>query len=112
MYPRTIRIVMNRALSIEKYTSAIVESLEPRMNGQDLEKLNDFKKLNPPVDLIEGAEMEMTIRGDTLLYKNSTGGVGRIQSQVFCEALCDVYYGKDAVSPSHKESVLEGIAKL
>ena len=38
MYPRTIRIVMNRALSIEKYTSAIVESLEPRMNGQDLEK--------------------------------------------------------------------------
>ena len=38
MYPRTIRIVMNRALSIEKYTTAIVEALEPRMKGQDLEK--------------------------------------------------------------------------
>jgi hypothetical protein len=38
MYPRTIRIVMNRALSIDKFTAAIVESLEPRMNGQDLEK--------------------------------------------------------------------------
>jgi uncharacterized membrane protein YebE (DUF533 family) len=37
LYPRTIRIVMNRALSIEKYTSAIVEALEPRMNGEDLE---------------------------------------------------------------------------
>lgn len=35
--PRTIRIVMNRDLSIEKYTSAIVEALEPRMNGQDVE---------------------------------------------------------------------------
>lgn len=56
--------------------------------------------------------MEMTIRGDTLLYKNFTGGVGRIQSQVFCEALCDVYFGKDAVSLGHKESVLEGVAKL
>ena len=37
MYPRTIRIVMNRGLSIDKYTSAIVEALEPRMNGEDLE---------------------------------------------------------------------------
>ena len=37
-YPRTLRIVMNRSLSIDKYTAAIVESLEPRMKGQDLEK--------------------------------------------------------------------------
>lgn len=36
MYPRTIRIVMNRGLSIDKYTSAIVEALEPRMKGEDL----------------------------------------------------------------------------
>jgi hypothetical protein len=27
---------MNCALSIKKYTSAIVEALEPRMNGKDL----------------------------------------------------------------------------
>lgn len=37
-YPRTIRIVMNRGLAIDKYTAAIVEALEPRMKGQDLEK--------------------------------------------------------------------------
>jgi hypothetical protein len=37
-YPRTIRIVMARSLSIEKYTGAIVEALEPRMKGEDLEK--------------------------------------------------------------------------
>jgi hypothetical protein len=36
MYPRTIRIVMNRGLSIDKYTSAIVDALEPRMKGEDL----------------------------------------------------------------------------
>jgi hypothetical protein len=36
-YPRTIRIVMNRGLSIDKYTAAIVESIEPRMNGKELE---------------------------------------------------------------------------
>ena len=53
-YPRTIRIVMNRALSIDKYTSAIVEALTPRMNGEDLDKLDEFKALNPPVDLIQG----------------------------------------------------------
>jgi hypothetical protein len=53
-YPRTIRIVMNRALSIDKYTSAIVEALTPRMNGEGLDKLDEFKALNPPVDLIQG----------------------------------------------------------
>jgi len=111
-YPRTIRIVMNRSLSIDKYTEAIVESLKPRMNGQDLDKLEEFKALNPPVDLVQGAEIEMTIRGDVLLYKNAAGGVGTIRSAVFTKALCDTYYGMDPVSPTHKESVLEGIRKL
>lgn len=36
-YPRTLRIVMNRGLSIDKYTAAIVESIEPRLKGQELE---------------------------------------------------------------------------
>lgn len=111
-YPRTIRIVMNRSLSMDKYTAAIVEALEPRMNGQDLDKLEEFKKLNPKVDLVEGAEMEMTIRGSTMLYRNSVGGVGQIESEVFCKALCDVYYGADAVSPGHKEEVIKGVAAL
>lgn len=77
-----------------------------------LGRLEEFKNLNPPVDLVEGAEIEMTIRGDTLLYKNAVGGVGSLKSRLFCEALCDVYYGSDPVSPSHKESVLAGIPKL
>jgi hypothetical protein len=112
MYPRTIRIVMNRGLSIEKYNAAIVEALEPRMKGQDLEKLEEFKMLNPAVDLVEGAEIEMTVRGNVLLYKNALGGVGQIDSQVFCEALCDLYYGDDSVSPGHRESVIAGIQHL
>mmetsp|Transcript_9296 Transcript_9296/g.13822 ORF Transcript_9296/g.13822 Transcript_9296/m.13822 type:complete len:284 (+) Transcript_9296:194-1045(+) len=111
-YPRTIRIVMNRSLSIEKYTAAIVEALEPRMNGEDMDKLEEFKNLNPPIDLVEGAEMEMTIRGNVMLYKNSIGGVGQIESEVFCKALCDVYYGDEAVSPGHKEQVLKGVAAM
>ena len=74
--------------------------------------LDEFKKLNPSVDLVEGAEIEMTIRGDTLLYKNAVGGVGSIKSRLFCEALCDVYYGSDPVSPTHKDSVMAGIPKL
>jgi hypothetical protein len=111
-YPRTIRIVMNRNLSIDKYMAAILEALEPRMNGEDLDKLEEFKKMNPLIDLVEGAEMEMTIRGNTMLYKNSVGGVGQIESLVFCKALCDVYYGKEAVSPGHKEQVVKGVANL
>jgi hypothetical protein len=37
-YPRTIRIVMARGLSMQKFTDSIAEALEPRMKGQDLEK--------------------------------------------------------------------------
>lgn len=37
-YFRTIKIVMNRSLSSEKFISAIVEALEPRMKGQDMDK--------------------------------------------------------------------------
>ena len=111
-YPRTIRIVMNRGLSVDKFIAAIVEAIEPRLNGQNLETLDEFKKLFPPVDLVEGAEVEMTIRGDMLLLKNATGGVGTIKSQAFTEAMCDVYYGDDAVSPTMKEDVLAGIKNL
>jgi hypothetical protein len=37
MYPRTIRIVMARNLSIQTFTDALNESLKPRMNGEDLQ---------------------------------------------------------------------------
>jgi hypothetical protein len=68
--------------------------------------------LNPKVDLVEGAEMEITIRGSTMLFKNSLGSVGQIQSAVFCRAMCDVYYGADPVSPGHKDDVVQGISIL
>lgn len=111
-YPRTLRIVMNRNLSIDKFTTALVEALEPRMNGEDLGSLEEFKKLNPPVDLVQGAEIEMTIRGDVLLYKNAVGGLGQIKSAVFTKVMCDVFYGEEAVSPAHLDSVLSGIKNL
>lgn len=53
-YPRTIQIVMARGLSADKFTAGIVESLEPRMKGKDLDKLEEFKKMNPAVDLVQG----------------------------------------------------------
>ena len=37
-YPRTIRIVMNRGLSMQKFVAALEEALLPRMQGKDLEK--------------------------------------------------------------------------
>ena len=36
-YPRIIRIVMHRAVSSELVMAAILEALEPRMQGHDLE---------------------------------------------------------------------------
>lgn len=79
------------------------------MAGQDLDKLEEFKKLNPPDAFVEGAIIEMSVRGDTLVYKNVVGEVGTLKSKYFAEAVCDAYYGSEPISPTHKESVLEGL---
>lgn len=110
-YPRTIRIVMNRGLSVDKFIAAINESIEPRLNGKNLDTLVEFKEIFPKVDLTEGDEIELTIRGDTLLLKTGMG-VGTIRSRPFTAALCDVYFGKDPASPTLKKDVLKGIPAL
>lgn len=61
-----------RSLRVDRtqYMAAIMEALEPRMNGQDLHHLESFKTMNPPGDLKEGSEMIMTIKGDTMVYRS------------------------------------------
>ena len=54
----------------------------------------------------------MTIRGDSLLYKNASGNVGSIKSEVFTKAMCDVYFGSDPVSPKAKQATLDYVKKL
>jgi hypothetical protein len=110
-YPRTIRIVMNRGLSVDKFIAAMNEAIEPRLNGKNLDTLDQFKEIFPKVDLVEGDEIELTIRGDTLLLKTGLG-VGSIRSRPFTEAMCDVYFGKDPVSPTLKSDVMGGIPGL
>ncbi|CAJ1897654.1 unnamed protein product [Cylindrotheca closterium] len=107
---RTIRIVMYREVDMETCITAILEALEPRMNGDDLDKLEEFKKLNPTDAFLEGAIIEMTVKGDTLVYKNVIGNVGSLKSERFAEAVCDAYYGAEPISPTHKESVVDGLS--
>lgn len=109
---KVIRIVMNRSMTMDKYNDAIVEALTPRMNGQDMEKLDEFKKLNPSGNLDKDTELLMTIRGDTLLYKNAQGNVGTIHSEVFTKAMCDVYFGDSPVSPPAKKRTMDKVKKL
>lgn len=106
---KTIRIVMNRGLSVDKFTAAISEALEPRMNGKDLEKLDEFKTLNPPGALLEGAEIIMSLKGDTMYYRSSFGGQGSIKSAVFVAALNDVYFGKSAVSGPQRDMIAKSL---
>ena len=74
--------------------------------------MDEFKKLNPPGNLEKDTELVMTIRGDSLLYKNASGNVGSIKSEVFTKAMCDVYFGSDPVSPKAKQATLDYVKKL
>ena len=114
IYMRTITNIYSSSFFsqlVDKFINAIVEAVEPRLKGKNLDTLDEFKELFPKVDLTEGDEVEMTIRGDVLLLKTGLG-VGTIRSRPFTEAMCDVYFGKDAVSPTLKNDVLKGIPKL
>ena len=111
-YAKTLRIVMNRAVPIDMFNASIIDSLTPRMNGKDVDKLLKFKELGPRQDLKEGDVIELFIQGDMLHYKNSLGGDGQIQSISLTRAVCDNYYGDDCVSSSHKEAVVAGIASM
>lgn len=97
--------------AVDKFIAAMNEAIEPRLNGKNLETLDEFKEIFPKVDLLEGDEIELTIRGDTLLLKTGLG-VGSIRSRPFTEAMCDVYFGKDPVSPTLMKDVLDGVRKL
>ena len=103
---------MNRGLATDKFIAAIVEAVEPRLKGKNLDTLEEFKGIfTPGVDLAEGDEVEMTIRGDKLLLKTALG-VGEITSRPFTEAMCDVYFGEEPVSPTLKEEVMKGIPAM
>merc|ERR1719162_1784108 len=80
-FPRTMRIVMNRALSVDTFVGGIVKSVEPRLykKGKETvspETLTAFKALFPTIDLQKGDEFRFIIRDEILLIQYGDDGVG------------------------------------
>ena len=113
-YRRTIKIITYRSVSTEMYTDAIMDALEPLMQGEDMANFREqFTNLNPGADIGEGTEISMIIEGNVMHYSNSMGGEGEIKSGVFCSALCRIYYeGGICVSPVHHEEVFRCLQGL
>ncbi|CAB9507036.1 expressed unknown protein [Seminavis robusta] len=109
---RTARIVMNRTLTMDKVVSTLIESLEPRMHGRDLFALDHFSKMRKYGSLNRGDEIIINIRGNSVECKCSNGGQNVVVSEVFTRAICDVYFGKQPISPAAKESAIKGISDL
>ena len=88
--------------------------MKGKLKGKNLDSLEQFKNIFPNVDLKEGDEIEMEILDDVLLLKTHyhSGGGGKIRCRHFTAAICDVYFGQEAVSPTLKEAVLKGIPHL
>lgn len=121
-------------------TKGITEALRPRLvnviSSEEMDELENklYSLMNhsdeeKDDDLGSGSEFLLIVKGDTMYYSRHRGGGGgdggkddinviqsnderKIQHQDFCNALCDVYYGNDAVSADHKESVIDGITQL
>jgi len=74
--------------------------------------LDEFSKLRDYGHLQFGDEIILTIRGDSLHCKCSNGGESVLRSKAFTKAVCDVYFGKDSISPAAKTSVMSGMSQL
>lgn len=107
---RILRIVMNRQLTMDAVISALMDALEPRMNGKDLWALDEFSKLRNYGSLQPGEEIILTIQGENIECRCSNGGTSVVHSEVFTRAVCDIYFGDDPISPAAKASVMAGIS--
>mmetsp|Transcript_8688 Transcript_8688/g.10969 ORF Transcript_8688/g.10969 Transcript_8688/m.10969 type:complete len:222 (+) Transcript_8688:48-713(+) len=127
-FPRTLRIVTNYSVSSSTLTSGIMDALRPRLKNviskTEIKSLHTrLMSLNDGVKkLVAGTEVEMKIDGDTMYHRRKNSGdeddgkhengpekIVMIQHKEFCVALCDVYYGTNAVSLDHRNSVIQGI---
>ena len=89
---------------MDKFINAIVEAIEPRLKGENLDTLDQFKELFPKVDLVEGDEVELTIRGDILLLKTGLT-VGTIDCRNFTQAVSNKQYdNKYYAKKTHRTS--------
>lgn len=126
--PRTIRIVIHWNVPMYLVTKGITDAIRPRLvdkiSNKEMKELENklHSLMNSKGDVGVGTEILLTINGDSMYYSNGGNGTNtnnvtineekKIRHQEFCFALCDVYYGNDAVSTDHKENVIKGILTL
>ena len=77
-----------------------------------LYSLDHFSKLRARGSLDKGDDIVLSIEGGCLECKCSNGGYNVVESEVFTKAVCDVYFGNEAISPSARSSVLAGMEQL
>ena len=130
MLPRTIRIVTQWTIPSKLLTQGILDSLQPRLKGKKTKE--EMKALEtllydvmPKGELTSGTETYMNVDDDTFVLLDDGGMFDntddskdkkeevpkKIQDKHFCEAMCEVYFGDDPVSPVHKEDVLKRMSK-
>jgi len=111
--PRTLRIVMNRTVTMEQVIAALLEVVEPRMHGKDLHALEYFGLLRDYGDLHKGEDVVFHITDDAVEVGLACSPIEHVtKSKVFARAVCDVYFGEDAISPTVKASALAGLADV
>lgn len=110
-FEKSVVLKMVRKVTGEKMSSALADSVKPRMNGQDQSALTMFQSILS--SSLKNGLTEETVLG----FRSGTGGklsvlvnganCGDIQSPVLCKALMDVYLGGSPVSPQLKSNTVE-----
>lgn len=114
-FEKSVVLKMVRKITGEKMSSALADSVRPRMNGKDQQSLSKFQSILS-TSLKDGLTEE-TVLG----FRSGIGGKlsvlvngalrGDVQSPVLCQALMDVYLGGSPVSPQLKSNTVETFVK-
>jgi hypothetical protein len=94
---------MARTVGADKMSEALADSVRPRMKG-DTHALDSFKSI-----LLDGLKEGGAVNNMKLSFFNAGNNLsvsvndikkGEVKSKALCEAFLNVYFDKNAVSPS------------
>lgn len=114
-FEKTLRIVISfGGVKQSNFWSALEERLAPPLKqAGDTQALQQFEKMFDNVEWKKGLPLSFTCgRDQSLTTSIDNKEVGTIKSPNLCKALFDTYLGSNPVSPSAKESISQGLARM
>lgn len=107
---KTIQLIFARGVKGASVLAALDERLKPKLEGTP--ELTAFRELFDGLKVEKGNQISFTADYGVLTTRANNKSLGAINSKVLCDALFDIYLGKEPVINELKQEVGASLSKL